>query len=96
MSGAESVRLATILKKRLVQENPLLHPEIFPVNFTAARTSNSGWIELSFGDLEMNDVLHFPKLEKQSINPIALELTSGPHALKKGNAILTYMRQLSI
>ena len=96
MDSVQEFRLARIFKSRLFKENPLLHPEVFPIDFSAARTSSSGWVEITFGDLEENDVVQFPKLEKNEINPIALEITSGPHALKKGNSILTYMRQICL
>ena len=95
MDALEHVRAAKIFLARLFLENPLLHPEIWPVDFTKARTGND-WQEMTFGDLAENDVLNFPKLDRHSINPVAIELVSGPHALKKADSILTYMGQLLI
>ena len=93
MDSAEQIRTANIILGRLFIENPLLYPEIWPVSFTKARTGND-WTELTFNDLARNDVLNFPKLDRYSVNPVALELVSGPHALKKADSILTYMGQL--
>jgi hypothetical protein len=95
MDIAGEIRTANIILGRLFLENPLMHPEIWPVNFSKARTGND-WTELAFRDLEENDVLNFPKLDRDSVNPVALELVSGPHALKKADSILTYMGQLLI
>ena len=47
-------------------------------------------------DLAQHDFLGFPQLGRDSINPVALELVSGPHALKKADSILTYMKQIDI
>ena len=88
------VRSAKILLERLFLENPLLHPDIWPVNFTTGRISNTDWVEVSFGDLEENDVIGFPKIDRDLINPVALDLTSGPHALQQGDSLLTYMNQI--
>ena len=95
MDGAAEVRSANIYKKRLFLENPLLHPEIWNVNFTAARISGTDWVEFkSFRDVHENDVVVFSKLNKDMINPVAIELVSGPHALQKADSVLTYMHQL--
>ena len=94
MEVVKQVRSANILTKRLFLENPLLHLEIWPVNFTAARTSGVDWVELTFRDEHTNDVVAFPKLDKDMINPVAIELVSGPHALQKADSVLTYLHQL--
>ena len=49
---------------------------------------------MTFGALEENDVIGFPKQPENLINPVAIELTSGPHAIVRANAVLTYMGQL--
>ena len=41
-----------------------------------------------------DDVIGFPKLPSDMINPTALELISGPHALQMADSLLTYMNQL--
>ena len=96
MDHAQMIRTARNFQQRLFLENPLLHPDIWPINFTAARTTNSDWVELTFQQLAENDVIRFPQLNEETINPIALELVSGPHALEKADSILTYMKQLLI
>ena len=87
MDVVQQGRFANIIQRRIFLENTLLHPELWPISFTAARTANSDWRELSFGDLAENDFLGFPQLDRDSINPIAIELVSGPHALKKGESV---------
>ena len=95
MDAIEQVRSASSLLTRLFLENPLLHPDIWPHRLDGPRR-DSAWTEISFRDLEENDVLEFPKLNAETINPIALEIVSGPHALLKADSCLTYMNQLLI
>ena len=87
MDLAEELRAANVILGRLFIENPLIHPEIWPVDFTKARTGHD-WTEVTFQDLQANDTLNFPKLDRDSVNPVALELVSGPHALKKADSLL--------
>ena len=54
-SGAGAVRSANIFNSRLFLENPLLHEDIWPTSFTAARTAGTNWVELRFGDLAQHD-----------------------------------------
>ena len=91
---SDHIRSARVFLKRLFLENPLLHPDIWPVKFTAARTSRSAWTEISFGDLAENDVIGFPKLDRDAINPVAVDIASGPHAIKQADSLLTYMNQI--
>ena len=93
MSGPQEIRAANLFIKRMFVKNPLLH-NIWPIDFTKTRGSGAEWRELTFGSLETNDIVDFPKLDEGSINPIALELTSGPHSIIRGNQVLTYMGQL--
>ena len=95
MSPGEQIRSARIFLDRLFLVNPLIYPEIWPLSFTLARTGND-WKEITFGSLVENDVLDFPKLGQDEINPVAIELVSGPHALKKSDSLLTYMQQFLI
>ena len=95
MDPAQQQRSATILLKRLFLENPLIHPEIWPISFIGTQRGTA-WIELSFRDLINNDVIDFPKLPRDMINPVAIELTSGPHSLQRADSLLTYMHQLLI
>ena len=96
MDQVQQLRSANNLLNRLFLENPMIHSDIWPIDLTAPARRGSGWVEVSFGDLENNDVIGFPKLPADSINPIALELISGPHALQKADSLLTYMQQLLI
>ena len=95
MDDVQQVRAAKLFMKRFFLQNPLLHPDIWPISFTS-RGSGSGWSEITFGDLDTEDVLHFPKLDRDAINPIALEIVSGPHALQRAASLLTYMKQLGL
>ena len=94
MDPPQQVRAARLFLKRLFVINPLLHPEIWPISFSKPKTSD--WRKLTFAALENDDVIGFPKLESISINPVAIELISGPHALLKADTVLTYMRQLQL
>ena len=93
MSAPQEIHAANLFIKRMFVKNPLLH-DIWPIDFTKTRSSGAQWRELTFGSLETDDVVEFPKLDEGSINPIALELTSGPHSIIRGNQVLTYMGQL--
>ena len=89
------VRTAQIIVKRLFLENPFLHPEIWPIDFTIARPGHH-WKELTVKEWKEDHIFNFPfpQLNKGQINPIAIELTSSVHALHKADGILTYMKQL--
>ena len=91
MDHAQQVRAAALFLQRFFLQNPLLHSDNWPISFT---TTGSEWRQLTFGQLDEDDVLDFPKLARESINPIALELTSGPHAIERADSVLTYMGQL--
>ena len=95
MDPADEVRAANSLLQRLFLENPLLYPDIWPIKFTGVQRG-SAWVDVSFRDLENDDIIGFPKLNADSINPIALDIVSGPHALQKADSLLTYMNQLLI
>ena len=95
MNTAQQSRSAASLLARLFLENPLLYSDIWPVGLDAPRRDAS-WQEVSFADLEENDILGFPTLHRDSINPVAIDIVSGPHALHKADSLLTYMHQLLI
>ena len=92
---ADQARIPRILLGRLFMENPLQY-DIWPMTLTAAATTRSVWTEITFGDLESCNNLGFPQLTRESMNPVVFEISSGPHAILKGNSVLTYMRQLQI
>ena len=91
MDLTQQDRAADLFWQRYFLQNPLLHPDDWPISFT---TSGSQWQQLTFGQLDENDILDFPKLDRHSINPTALELTSGPHSILQADSVLTYMGQL--
>ena len=95
MGEAQQSRSAESLLARLFLENPLLYTDIWPVGLDAPRRDSS-WQEISFEDLEENDILGFPILHRDLINPVAIDIVSGPHALVKADSLLTYMHQLII
>ena len=66
MDAVEQVRAANMFIKRLFLKNPLLREDIWPINFTPSRNSRTGWREMTFGSLELDDVIGFPKLKKSS------------------------------
>ena len=92
--SAQSQSARSLLTRQFL-ENPLLYPDNWPISFTGAQRGTA-WVEVSFRDLETHDVIGFPKLNSDSINPIALDIVSGPHALQKADSLLTYMHQLLI
>ena len=94
MDGAQQVRAANLFMKRLFLKNPLLHEDMWPVSLAPSRNSRTGWREVTFESLDQNDFIEFPKLHKDLINPVAIELTSGPHAISRADSVLTYMSQL--
>ena len=95
LEPAAEVRTANIIHQRLFLENPFLHPEIWPIDFTNTRPGLI-WTEITVKDLQETCVINFPQLEKGQINSIALELLASTHALQKADGILTYMKQLLI
>ena len=93
MGDAQQASSADTLLSRLFLENPLLYDELWPLSLDAPR-NDSAWQEVSFGDLAENDILGFPKLNRDMINPVATDLVSGPHALLQADSLITYMHQL--
>ena len=55
----------------------------------------TGWTETTIKDIEEHHLL-FPQLNEDSINPVALELVSGPHAIQRAYSVITYMGQLEL
>ena len=61
MSDENQRLLAEGQLTRLVLENPLQH-DIWPIDFVKKRGGRGNWVETTFGDLLVNDILEFPKL----------------------------------
>ena len=93
MDEIQEIRAANLFMHRMFLENPLHNLEIWPLDFLAQGSCKT-WQELSFGSLEISNPLDFPQLTEDEINPTAIELVSGPHAIHRGNCVLTYMQQL--
>ena len=93
MDDIQEIRAANLFMHRMFLENPLHNLEIWPLDFLA-RGSCKTWQELSFSSLEISNLLDFPQLTEDEINPTAVELVSGPHCIYRGNCVLTYMQQL--
>ena len=93
MDSAGEYRTAKIILHRLFQENPLLHSEKWPYDFTNIKPGQT-WTTTTFKELKETDVLQFPRINRDQINPTAVELSGSVHALQKADGILTYMKQL--
>ena len=91
MDPTQQDRAAVLFLQRYFLQDPLLHPDDWPIDFTA---SGSPWQQLTFGQLDENDIFDYPKLSNESINPTAVELTSGPHSIIQADSVLTCMGQL--
>ena len=94
-SDNEQIRLATIILKRLFLENPLLHPEIWPVELNP-RSNSTSWTEISFAEMSSSGFMEFPQLTPETLTPTVFEIASGANAINQANSSLTYMKQLLI
>ena len=81
------------LLARLFTRNPLLH-DIWPPEVQFEK-SGGLWVETNFGDFHSHG-LNFPRLTPQQINPIAIDIVSGPAAILHAQSLCTYMGQLTI
>ena len=73
-------RAARQVLRRMWLENPLLHTQDWPLDFDRPNSrcrEGSKWTPKTFLALENNDVLNFPKVSREEINPKAIELCSG-------------------
>ena len=95
MNPAEQVFAARQCLDRLFVENPLLHP-IWDFPFTGIAAQH--WNEVTIGDLAVpeTNVLQFPQLHPDLINPVAVEITGGLNALTTCDRVLTYKQQLEL
>ena len=78
--------MANVFMQRLFLKNPLLH-DVIPISLN---TNRPEWRELTFGTLISNDSIGFPWIGKGLINPIAIELVFGVHAIEKVHSVLTF------
>ena len=90
MDDNQQRRMAAITWTRMWAENPLQYEDLFPINL---RGRDRLWSQVTLAQLAQNDILNFPKLANQEINPIAVEMCGGLHALTSSNSVLTYFHQ---
>ena len=95
MEAASEVKAANIILHRLFKVNPLMYEEYWPIDFNDGKPGQV-WTQTTFKELNESNILNFPRLNKDEINPIALELIGGTHALIKADGVLTYMKQILI
>ena len=93
ISRADQVPAAERMLTRLFTVNPLLH-NIWPPDSCFDSATGGNWINSTFGLFYGLNL--FPRLESHQVNPVAVDLVSGPHALMKAQSLLTYMGQLTI
>ena len=93
LSQEDQIPAAERVLTRLFTINPLLH-QIWPQEMCFDAATGGNWINSTFRSFY--DLNLFPRLESHQVNPVALDLVSGPHALLKGLSLLTYMGQLTI
>ena len=91
---AQEIEAAERMKRRMMRENPLNH-NVFQINFE--RGGRGPWTDLTFADFSgPNNPIHFPRLTLDEINPTAVQLCGGPHAIFRGQSVLTYVNQLHV
>ena len=90
MSDQEQVFAANQFVRRLFLENPLLYRDLWPVNFVGR---DRQWTEILVTDLPLRNNLGFPQLQPDQINPVAVELCGGTHALNTCDSSITYIHQ---
>ena len=93
ISLADQVPAAEQMLTRLFTVNPLLH-NIWPQYLCFDCATGGNWTNSTFGLFYGLNL--FPKLESHQVNPVAVDLVSGSHALMKAQSLLTYMGQLTI
>ena len=90
----QQIQAARSFLQRMNCENPLLH-DIFNINFESRVRGQ--WQELTIGDFNgQQNPINFPRITIDDLNPKAVGLCSGPHALFRGLGTLTYISQLFI
>ena len=88
------VEAAQSMKRRLSVENPLVH-DIFQIQFESRVRGR--WTDLTIGDfVGPQNPINFPRITLDDVNPKAVQLCSGPHAITRGHSVLTYISQLYV
>lgn len=86
----DEVPAADNLLHRLWVENPLFNG-VFAINFETVNAS--GWSKVTAGT---SSIIGFPTLTPDQINPVAIFLMSGPHALFKADSVLTLINEIKV
>ena len=96
-TAEQQIQAAGSFKKRMQADNPFLHDGVFDINFD---TSVRGpWTDHTFADFSPNNPqnpCNIPRLTLDEVNPKAVGLCSGPHALSRAFSVLTYVSQLHV
>ncbi len=75
-------------------ENPLLH-NVFGIRFESR--ARGPWSQHSFGDFSgPTNPLNIPKITLNEVNPTAIQMVSGPHAINRAMSVLTYCSQIHV
>ena len=93
LAQADQVPAAERVLTRLFTVNPLLH-NIWPSELGLDSATGGNWTNSTLRLFYAQNL--FPQLESHQVNPVAVDLVSGPHALLKALSLLTYMGQLTI
>ena len=80
LDDAEQIVAAQQFVHRLFLENPFNYPHLFPIQLDKR---DRQWNQVTVAELQTNDILNFPKLTVAELNPTAIQLCGGTHALSK-------------
>ena len=90
-TAEQEIEGAQRLVRRMKVENPLLH-NVFDIRFESR--ARGPWTEHTFADFTgPTNPLNIPKITLNQVNPAAIQMVSGPHAITRGMSVLTYCSQ---
>ena len=80
--------------RRMNAESPLLH-NVFDIRFESR--ARGPWSQHTFADFSgPTNPLNIPKITLDEVNPAAIQMVSGPHAISRGMSVLTYCSQIHV
>ena len=83
-----------MIRRMQAGENPLLH-NVFGIRFESR--ARGPWSQHTFGDFSgPTNPLNIPKITLNEVNPAAIQMVSGPHAITRGMSVLTYCSQIHV
>ena len=92
----QQIEAARSFMRRMAVENPLLHT-IFNIQFESRSNRGGIWQDLTIGDFTgQQNPINFPRITLDDVNPTAVRICSGPHAITRGLSVLTYVSQLHV